>query len=79
MVTARTGARPAHHEEITTMAKRTAEGEGWTFWLIDGEVWRAATGASLDTFGHPMGKRWECSEGHWTRFRTVFAWAADIA
>lgn len=55
-----------------------AEGDGTTFWLIAGEVYRAPTGAGLDTFGHPMGKRWECNHAHWKRFREVYSWAEDL-
>lgn len=55
-----------------------AEGEGWTFWRIGSEVYRAPTGAALDTFGHPMGKRWECSRAQWDAFRAVFSWAVDV-
>ena len=55
-----------------------AQGEGWTFWQIGTEVYRAATGAELDTYGHPQAKRWECGIAHWLHFRTVFAWAADL-
>lgn len=56
-----------------------AEGDGETFWLIGGEVYRAPAGAEIDTFGHPMGKRWECSHAHWLRFRELFSWAKDLA
>lgn len=60
------------------MATMIAAGEGWTFWAIGSEVYRAAEGAGLDTSGHPMGKRWECSVDNWKQFRDVFAWAADV-
>ena len=55
-----------------------AQGEGTTFWLIAGEVYRAQASAALDTFGHPMGKRWECSHAQWMRFREVYSWAEDL-
>jgi len=57
-----------------------AEGQGWTFWLVGGAVYRAPTGAALDTAGLPLGKRWECDRAQWLRFRdSVFAWAEDLA
>lgn len=55
-----------------------AAGEGWAFWLIGGEVFRAPVGDGLDIWGCPMARRWECSIAHWRRFRAVFAWAADV-
>lgn len=56
-------------------AKIIAQGEGWDFWQIGTEVYRANTGAELDIYGNPNGKRWECSLEQWNRFREVFAWA----
>ena len=54
-------------------------GDGWAFWRIGTEVYRAADGAELDTFGHPMGKRWECSAATWVLYReSVFAWVEDV-
>lgn len=60
------------------MVKELARGEGWSFWQIGNEVFRARTGEALDIYGHPMAKRWECSLSHWLHFRTVFSWVVDL-
>lgn len=63
----------------STSASRIASGEGWDFWQIGGDVYRAAVAAPLDAHGAPLGKRWECTVAAWERFRTsVFAWAKDV-
>lgn len=49
------------------------------FWAIGSEVYRAPLGIGLDTYGCPMGKRWECSVEHWQRYRAVYSWAEDVA
>lgn len=61
-----------------TAATKIAAGEGWGFWLIGEEVYRAPEPTGLDIYGHPMGKRWECDQQQWARFRAVFAWAPDV-
>lgn len=55
-----------------------ATGEGWSFWLLGAEVYRARAGVGLDVWGAPMDRRWECSHAYWLRFRAVFGWAVDI-
>lgn len=59
-------------------AVEMARGAGWSFWMVGGEVYRATTGSDMDTYGHPMGKRWECSVTHWERYRAVYSWAQDV-
>ena len=60
-------------------AIRIATADSCDFWQINGEVYRAPKGTGLDTVGHPMGKRWECSRGHWDLYRTsAFSWAIDV-
>lgn len=57
-------------------AKVIASGEGWDFWLIGGDVYRARSGEQLDVYGNPQAKRWECSLAHWNRYKnSVFSWA----
>ena len=48
------------------------------FWRINGDVYRAPRNAGKDSWGLPMGKRWECSLDHWNRYRQVYAWAVDV-
>ena len=73
-----------HVDKRPAGVKRIAAGEGWDFWHIGRDVYRAPTGAALDTFGHPMGKRWESSREHWDRYRgyagtqRLFHWAEDV-
>lgn len=55
-----------------------ANGEGFDFWQIGDEVYRAQENQSLDVWGQPQSKRWECTIEHWTRFRSVYNWAADV-
>jgi hypothetical protein len=60
--------------------KELARGEGQSFWLVGTEVYRAPTGAEMDTWNLPMGRRWERSVLHWTRFRAVvYDWALNVA
>lgn len=65
-------------QQTAQAAKLIATGEGYNFWLIAGEVYRAPIGTPLDTLGHPMGKRWEASYLRWQQFRAVFTWAIDV-
>lgn len=58
--------------------KRIASGEGFDFWLIGNDVYRAPTGSILDIYGAPQAKRWECTYPHWQRFREVFSWAKEV-
>jgi hypothetical protein len=58
--------------------KELARGNGFTFWQVGDQVFRAKSGDGLDTIGQPLGKRWECSLGQWRRFRAVFGWAQDV-
>ena len=51
-----------------------------TFWSDGVDIWRV-TGpfVGLDTYGLPMGRRWECAATQWPRVRGVlYAWAADV-
>jgi hypothetical protein len=60
-------------------AIRLATGEGTDFWRISAEVYRAPAGAELDTYGLPMGRRWECGFSHWLHFRSTYPWAKDCS
>lgn len=49
------------------------------FWRAGEDVYRTSgTVPGMDTYGLPMGRRWECSAEQWTRFRNVYAWAEDV-
>lgn len=62
-----------------TVPARIASGDGWDFWLVAGDVFRAAVASPLDAHGAPLGKRWECTAAAWERFgASVFAWASDL-
>lgn len=54
-------------------AKKISENPQWgkEAWLIGSEVYIAPKGSGLDTFGHPMGKRWESSLQHWRQFSAM--------
>lgn len=69
---------PAEVDPADRPPRIIAVGEGWAFWRIRGDdVYRAPVGAELDTWGHPMGKRWECGYSHWLHYRAVYDWAVD--
>lgn len=55
-----------------------ARGEGFDFWQIGDQVYRARTGEGLDRDGMPQAKRWESSLVMFKRFRAVFSWAQDV-
>lgn len=60
-------------------AKLLATSDNTGFWLIGTEVYRAPVDAQMDVYGHPDGKRWECSMRQWNIFRhTVFGYAKDV-
>lgn len=59
-------------------AAKIAEGCGVEFWLIRGEVFRVSTPSVPDVWGLPMARRWECSLGHWKRYRACYSWAEDF-
>jgi hypothetical protein len=72
------GARALKNPKKATI-KRIASGEGWDFWKIGDDVYRAPVGASKDTWGLPMGKRWESSYDQFQRYReSVFGWAKPV-
>lgn len=50
------------------------------FWAAGDDVFRVTgTCPGLDTYGLPMGRRWECSASHWELAReSVYGWAADV-
>ena len=59
-------------------SRKIASADECDFWKIGKEIFRVKIPYELDTWGLPMGRRWECSEAHWIIFRhTVFSWARD--
>tara|TARA_R110000868_G_scaffold79604_12_gene226410 strand:+ start:405 stop:1310 length:906 start_codon:yes stop_codon:yes gene_type:complete len=68
-----------YHEAVERPHRiATSKEHNADFWQIGDEVYRATRGAGLDSWGAPMGKRWECSFAHWQRYRVVYNWAVDL-
>lgn len=49
------------------------------FWRVGTDVYRTTGSTAPDSYGLPMGRRFECSIAHWERFRELFAWAQDVS
>ncbi len=49
------------------------------FHQVDDEVYRVGKGWVADVHGLPMGMRWECSRGHFDRYReSVYSWISSV-
>ena len=64
--------------KTTDKPRVIASGEGFDFWQIGDEVYRALANTSLDIHQAPSAKRWECSLSHWQHYRAVYSWAVDV-
>lgn len=73
---------------MSAKAEPLATAETCSFWRIGDNVYRVnepwsvhfLEASAFDSYGHPLGKRWECSFEHWKRCRNaLFAWAKDIS
>lgn len=66
-------------------AQPIATTDSVSYWQIGNDVFRAPfpwgvaamLESNYDVYGHPLGKRWECTRSHWNRFRTIYS-ATDI-
>lgn len=54
-------------------AERLATAGEVSYWLHGGEVYRLHEYETprFDTYGLPMGARWECSKAHWDQWKDV--------
>lgn len=71
-------ARCAKAREALSKRKFTvlAKNAQVAFIQIGSEVYRTQVSdlSTLDIYGHPCAKRWECSRAHWDRFRENYSW-----
>lgn len=67
--------------QVAASVRAIAGNDSVSYWLIGSDVHRVNSRASdvhFDSWGVPMGSRWECSHDHWLRFRACFDFVADI-
>jgi hypothetical protein len=56
----------------------TSKDEQIEFYRLGKDVYRVGRGWVPDVVGVPMGMRWECTVGHWNRYRqSVYLWVID--